>query len=97
MTTAESVLIRGNSLHERVASISSALDAQLAPQARLLLSFDLYCVLLEYTALVGQLNLAKGQTVRELLSYDDLVFDTGLHKLVVTVDFFSPSDSLQIC
>jgi len=97
MTTGENVLVRGNSLHERVASISSALDAQLAPQEKLLLSFDLYCVLLEYTALVGKLNLSEGQTVEELLSYDELVFDTGLHKLVVSVDFFSPADSLQIC
>ncbi len=97
MTTAEQVLNRGNQLHERVASISGSLDAQLAPQTKLILSFDLYCVLLEYTALVGQLNLAQGQSVEELLSYDDLIFDTGLHKLVVTVDFFSPFDSVQIC
>jgi hypothetical protein len=97
MTTAESVLVRGNNLHERVDSISSTFDAQLAPQSRLLLSFDLYCVLLEYTALVGQLNLSRGQSIEELLSYDELIFDTGLHKLTVSVDFFGPADSLQIC
>jgi len=97
MTTAENVLLRGNNLHERVASMSSTLDAQLAPQNKLFLSFDLYCVLLEYTALVSQLNLSQGQSVEELLSYDELVFDTGLHKLTVSVDFFSPADSLQIC
>jgi hypothetical protein len=97
MTTAENVLLRGTSLHDRVVSISSALDAQLAPQTTLWLSFDLYCVLLEYTALVGQINFAEGQSVEELLSYDELVFDTGVHKLTVAVDFFGPADTLQIC
>jgi hypothetical protein len=97
MKTAEYVLTRGNHLNERVIALSHSLDTQLAPQSKLVLSFDLYCVLLEYTVLVGQLNLADGQTVEELLSYDDLLFDTGLHKLIVSVDFFSPANSVQIC
>jgi hypothetical protein len=97
MKTAEYVLVRGNNLNERVISLSESLDTQLAPQSRLVLSFDLYCVLLEYTVLVGQLNLTDGQTVEELLGYDDLIFDTGLHKLIVSVDFFSPTNSVQIC
>lgn len=96
MTTVESLLVRGNQLHERVAALSLSLDSQLAPQARLVLSFDLYCLLLEYTVLMGQLNLDHHQTVEELLSYDDLVFDTGIHKLCVSIDFFGPSNSVQI-
>ncbi len=97
MKTAEYVLVRGNQLNERVIALSQSLDSQLAPQTKLVLSFDLYCVLLEYTVLVGQLNLTTGQTVEELISYDDLIFDTGLHKLIVSIDFFSPANSVQIC
>ena len=97
MTTVESVLVRGNQLHERVAALSNSLDSQLAPQDKLVLSFDLYCLLLEYTSLMGQLSLENGQTVPELLTYDDLIFDTGVHKLAVSVDFFGPSNSVQIC
>lgn len=97
MKTAEYLLVRGTHLNERVVGLSHSLDTQLAPQARLVLSFDLYCVLLEYTVLVSQLSLAEVQTVEELLSYDDLIFDTGVHKLIVSVDFFSPANSMQIC
>jgi hypothetical protein len=97
MTTVEAVLVRGNHLHERVAALSQSLDSQLAPQSKLVLSFDLYCVLLEYTALMGQLNLENGQSVSELLACDDLIFDTGVHKLTVSVDFFGPTNSVQIC
>jgi hypothetical protein len=97
MTTVEAVLVRGNQLHERVAALSNSLDSQLAPQSKLVLSFDLYCVLLEYTALMGQLNLENGQTVAELLHCDALIFDTGIHKLGVSVDFFGPTNSVQIC
>ena len=96
MTTVENVLVRGSHLHERVAALSSSLDSQLAPQSKLVLSFDLYCLLLEYTALMGQLNLEHCQTVAELLTYDDLEFDTGVHKLGVFVDFFGPMNSVQI-
>jgi hypothetical protein len=97
MTTVENVLVRGSQLHDRVAALSNSLDSQLAPQNRLVLSFDLYCILIEYTALLGQLSLEQGQTVPELMHYDDLIFDTGLHKLAVSVDFFGPSNSVQIC
>ena len=97
MTTVENVLVRGNQLHERVAALSNSLDSQLAPQSKLVLSFDLYCLLLEYTALMCQLNLEQGQSVAELLTYDDLEFDTGVHKLGVSVNFFGPLNSVQIC
>ena len=97
MYTPENVLSRGALLNERVAALSHSLDSQLAPQSKLLLSFDLYCTLLEYTALIGQLTLSDGQSVEDLLAYDDLIFDTGMHKLVVQVDFFCPPNSVQIC
>jgi hypothetical protein len=97
MTTVESVLVRGNQLHERVGALSHSLDSQLVPQSKLVLSFDLYCLLLEYTALMGQLSLEHGQTVAELLTYEDLEFDTGVHRLGVSVDFFGPMNSVQIC
>jgi hypothetical protein len=96
MITVETVLVRGNQLHERVAALSHSLDSQLAPQSKLVLSFDLYCILLEYTALMGQLNMEHSQSVPELLLCDDLIFDTGVHKLMVSVDFFGPTNSVQI-
>ncbi len=96
MKTAEYLLVRGNHLNERIIALSQSLDTQVAPQGKLVLSFDLYCVLLEYTVLVGQLNLTGAQSVEELLAHDDLIFDTGIHKLIVSVDFFSPANSVQI-
>lgn len=96
MSQAETYLIKGSQLYERICTQSSTTKAT-APQPRCLtLSFDLFCILIEYTALVDRLNSGKGPTVEELLCSGELLFDTGEHQLMVRVDFFASPDTMVI-
>ncbi len=95
MSHAETYLLKGTQLYERICGLSASLEST-EPQTKLVLSFDLYCLLLEYTSLVGRLNAGDAATVDELLTYDELMFDTGSYHLLVSIDFFSPSDTIII-
>lgn len=96
MSQAETYLIKGTQLYERICAQSSATEA-ITPQPRCLtLSFDLFCILIEYTALVDRLHFGKGPTVEELLCSDELLFDTGEHQLTIKVDFFASPDTMVI-
>jgi hypothetical protein len=96
MSGSETVIVRGSQLHERICALSSFMDSVVSRQERLLMSFDLYCILLEYSALLGKFDVAEKLTVDQLIGYDQLIFDTGGQKLVVEVDFFAPQNSLMI-
>lgn len=95
MSQAETYLLKGTQLYERICALSASLEAK-QPQTKLILSFDLYCLLLEYTSLVGRLNSGDAATVNELLAYDELMFDTGNDHLLVSVDFFASQDTILI-
>lgn len=96
MSHAETYLFKGTQLYERICALSAAMEPSGRQQFRLVLSFDLYCLLLEYTALVGRLNSEAGTEVEELFHYDDLMFDTGNYHLAITVDFFASPDTIAI-
>ena len=95
MSQAETYLLKGTQLYERICALSASIEAE-QPQTKLILSFDLYCLLLEYTSLVGRLNSGDAATVNELLTYDELMFDTGNYHLLVSVDFFASQDTILI-
>ena len=96
MSNSETVILKGSQLHERICALSAFMDSVVNRQETLVLSFDLYCVLLEYSVLLGKFDVLEKLTVEQLIDYDQLVFDTGSHKLVVHVDFFSPQNSVTI-
>jgi hypothetical protein len=96
MSNSEAVILKGSQLHERVCTLSSFMESVITRQETLILSFDLYCVLLEYSVLLGKFDVIEKLTVEQLIMYDQLIFDTGENKLVVQVDFFAPQNSITI-
>ncbi|MDH3251265.1 MAG: hypothetical protein OEM41_00660 [Ignavibacteria bacterium] len=96
MSNSEAVILKGSQLHERVCTLSSFMESVITNQETLVLSFDLYCVLLEYSVLLGKFDVIEKLSVEQLIMYDQLVFDTGSHKLIVNVDFFAPQNSITI-
>jgi hypothetical protein len=96
MSNSEAVILKGSQLHERVCTLSSFMESVITKQETLILSFDLYCVLLEYSVLLGKFDVIEKLTVEQLIMYDQLIFDTGANKLVVHVDFFAPLNSITI-
>jgi hypothetical protein len=65
-------------------------------QQQLVVSFDVYCVLLEYTIFLQNMRAESGMSLEEYLRCDDLVFDANGHRLDVHVDFFLSQGSIQI-
>ncbi len=96
MSHAETYLLKGTQLYERICDLSSRIESEIQDQTKLILSFDLYCLLLEYTSLVGRLNSGDATTVDDLLTYDELMFDTGDYHLLISIDFFAPPDTVVI-
>jgi hypothetical protein len=92
----ETYLFKGTQLYERICALSASMESSGREQSKLLLSFDLYCLLLEYTALVGRLNSVGGAEVEELFQYDDLIFDTGNNHLAIAVDFLASPETIII-
>jgi hypothetical protein len=53
--------------------------------------------MMEYSALLARFDSsAEGESLEELLEYDDLVFDTGHYNLDVSIDFFAPPNTISI-
>ncbi len=61
------------------------------------LSFDLYCLLLEYSILGGQIHLAEEYHLEDLLFCDDLMIETPHRQLQVVIDFLAHPNSKRIC
>jgi hypothetical protein len=97
MSESEAVILKGSQLHERICSLSTFMDSVVDRQETVVLSFDLYCLLLEYSVLLGKFDVMEKLTLEQLLSYEQLVFDTGGVKLRVKVDFLAPVNSVSIC
>lgn len=97
MSDSEAVILKGSQLHERICALSTFMDSVVNRQEQLILSFDLYCVLLEYSVLLGKFDVMEKLSVEQLIAYEQLIFDTGQQKLNVQVDFFAPPNSVTIC
>ncbi len=96
LSDSEAVILKGSQLHERICALSTFMDSVVNRQDNLVLSFDLYCVLLEYSVLLGKFDVTEKLSVDQLIDYDQLIFDTGGQKLLVIVDFFAPQNSVTI-
>lgn len=96
MSESEAVILKGSQLHERICSLSTFMDSVVENQETVVLSFDLYCLLLEYSVLLGKFDVMEKLSLDQLVGFEHLVFDTGTQKLRVKVDFFAPSNSVSI-
>jgi hypothetical protein len=96
MSETEQLLLKGTQLHERICALSSYMEMESRQQTKLLISFDLYCVMMEYSALLARFDSTGGETLEDLLDYEDLVFDTGHTSLNVSIDFFASPNTISI-
>ena len=96
MTPDETMFTKAVEFCTQIHTMSSMADFSHLPQSRLVVSFDVYCVLLEYTMFLQRMRPDEGFTLEEYLQCDDLVFDANGHRLDVRIDFFLPPQSVQI-
>lgn len=96
MFSDEEVLVKGVQIQQRISTLSVLMELQREHQEQLVLSFDVYCALLDYTVLMNQSHVNRDLLLQELLLKNDLVFDTGKNQLTIFVDFFFPSSAIQI-
>lgn len=90
------LLIRGMQLNNRIVDTVKSLPGTRPRHAELILSFDLYCLLMEYFILLYHRDEGVNESLYSLLSYDDLEIQVGSQSLKVSVDFFAPINSLHI-
>ena len=91
------ILARGVELCSQINSLSILAGFTNSDQSRLVVSFDVYCDLLEYTVYLHRCDTECGSsTIEDFLLSDDLVFEANGHKLDVLIDFFSAENSFHI-
>ena len=92
----EALLTKALELCTYINTISSSMDGPQKGTRRLVLSFDLYCLLLEYTVYLKGVSESNPNTMEELILCDDLLFETPQRQLEVHVDFFLPANTVTI-
>jgi hypothetical protein len=91
------MLTKATDLCAYINMLSEYVETQRLAQKKLIVSFDIYCLLLEYTALLNHVhNNGSNCTVEELLSIPELVYESPKHQLNVCVNFFLPPGSVDI-
>ena len=96
MVQDQEVLVKGVEIHKRINDLSTAFSERNITQEGVVLSYDLYFTLLEYTVRVNETHVNPELLLWELLNHDDLFFDTGARRLHIIVDFFSLPNTLNI-
>lgn len=96
MPGTEALLTKALELCTYINTISASSHEKAKEKPKLILSFDLYCLLLEYTVYLKGLSDTNPNTVEELLLCDDLLFETPNRQLEVRVDFFLPPNSVIV-
>jgi hypothetical protein len=96
MSHAETYLVKGAQLYERICSEAASHPPGAPPPTKVALSFDLFCLLAEYTALVEGLQKEHSLTMHELFTAEDLMLDTGAYQLAVCIDFFLPPNTIHV-
>lgn len=96
MSGVEALLTKALELCTYINTISASFDKEAKEKPKLILSFDLYCLLLEYTVYLKGLSDANPNTVEELILCDDLLFETPKSQLEVRVDFFLPPNTVNV-
>jgi hypothetical protein len=92
----EQVLQKGADLTERIRVLGSVTQAQGQKPTVIHLSFDLFCLLAEYSLLVSQLHLGESQDLSELFLEDQLFFEMGDHQLQLMVDYFEAPNTVFV-
>ncbi|HVN48211.1 MAG TPA: hypothetical protein VMU30_05250 [Bacteroidota bacterium] len=92
----EAILEKGVKLCAQINDLSELVKHQQEEQSTLVVSFDVYCALLEYTVYLHQYDASSASSVEDFLRSDDLVFEANNKRLDVRVDFFLPANSIQI-
>jgi hypothetical protein len=97
MEKRESLLTKASDICSYINTLSEHVATQHRRQKKLIVSFDVYCLLLEYTALLNHTQQNGGSSsLEELIDIPDLVYETKKHQLAVCVDFFKPQGSVDI-
>lgn len=97
MATSETELfLKGLELNERILDLSNSLKPGRNEKNKLVLSFDLYCVLIKYFILIYQEPENIDSTLEELLSDDNLKIEVGDVTFTLEVNFFSPPNTIII-
>ena len=96
ITPQEDLFTKAVDLCTQIHSLSTKAEFDNRQQKQLIVSFDVYCVLLEYTVFLQNMRAETGMTLEEYLCCDDLVFDANGHRLDVRVDFFLMPGSIHI-
>jgi hypothetical protein len=91
----DAILSKGVELCAQINSLSELIEEQ-GEQSTLVVSFDVYCALLEYTVYLHRFDVLASSSLEEYLRSDDLVFEANKKRLDVRVDFFLPANSIQI-
>ncbi|HTX18083.1 MAG TPA: hypothetical protein VMG34_05410 [Bacteroidota bacterium] len=92
----EALLTKALELCTYINTISTSLESSSAVPPKLVLSFDLYCLLLEYTVYLKGVSESSAGGIEELILCDDLLFETPQRQLEVRVDFFLPQNTVTI-
>ncbi len=92
----EALLTKALELCTYINTISASCGKEAKEKPKLILSFDLYCLLLEYTVYLKGLSDSNQSSVEELLLCDDLLFETPDRQLEVRVDFFLPPNTVAV-
>ena len=92
----EALLTKALELCTYINTISSSMDESGKTKPKLILSFDLYCLLLEYTVYLKGLGDPNSGSIEDLILCDDLLFETPQRQLEVRVDFFLPVNTVTI-
>lgn len=98
MSLSETLLTRATDICAQINLLSALLEAQQKEQHMMVISFDVYCTLLEYTAylnpaLENEEDIIKAE---QMIIANDFIFQTPHHKLAVKVDFFAPPGVIDI-
>ncbi|HTY09812.1 MAG TPA: hypothetical protein VMF88_01960 [Bacteroidota bacterium] len=92
----EALLTKALELCTYINTISASYGDDGKGKKKLVLSFDLYCLLLEYTFYLKGLSDTNPNTIEELIVCDDLLFETPNRQLEVNVDFFLPANTVIV-
>ncbi len=92
----DAILSKGVELCAQINNLSELIEQQQRAQSTLVVSFDVYCALLEYTVYLHRFDTFAASSLEDFLRSDDLVFEANNKRLDVRVDFFLSQNSIQI-
>ncbi|MCX6137126.1 MAG: hypothetical protein NTV54_06490 [Ignavibacteriales bacterium] len=91
MSISEALITRAAEICSQINLLSALMDAQQKEQHRLVISFDVYCTLLDYTAYKNPALETEEDVIvaEQMIIVNDFLFETPRHNLEVKVDFFA--------